>query len=90
MDRTTSLGLHRFGSQFLRVAELASKEHDCSNVAYYNVLHSIELLTKAFLRGSGWKLKDLKRIGHDLEAACSAAHQERLSNYVSIDDEDQN
>lgn len=41
--------------------------------AYYLYCHAIELVLKAYLRGSGSSLEELKHIGHDLSKAYEKA-----------------
>jgi hypothetical protein len=41
--------------------------------AYYLYCHAIELALKAYLRGTGASITDLKRIGHDLSKAYKKA-----------------
>jgi hypothetical protein len=68
-DRTTALGLHRFGREYLLACELLIQQSDSIkilNVKYYLAAHSLELFIKAFLRNNDNSLSALKQFGHSL------------------------
>ena len=84
MDRTNSMGLWRYSSEFLRagVAVLEAEGDSLVMPLCYLYCHSLELAFKAFLRGSGMTLDELIRIGHDLKKACEEARAAGLDrNY---------
>ena len=59
--------------------------------SYYLVSHSIELALKAFLRGNGVSLDELKnqkKLGHDLEKILDRAVQLGLGTFLSITEKD--
>ncbi|WP_316899069.1 hypothetical protein [Pseudodesulfovibrio indicus] len=77
-DRTTALGLHRFGSEFLKACELLIQQTDSIkilSVKYYLAAHSLELLIKAFLRNNKKSLAELKMLGHNLTKLLCAAEK---------------
>lgn len=87
MDRTTSMGLWRYGKDFA-VAGRATWEANgrrANAPGYYLLGHSIELVLKAYLRGRGKSIKALQNIGHDLELAIREAEKESLSSYVTLE-----
>lgn len=69
MDRTNSMGLWRYASEFSEAGRIVLENSDGTvppQPAYYLYCHAIELALKAFLRGSGSTLTDLKGSGHDI------------------------
>jgi len=89
MDRTNSLGLWTCGEEFFDAARLIrNHKGEASNVAYYSVCHSLELTFKAYLRGKGYKLEDLKKnLGHDLEKILAVVERENIDKLIDISDE---
>jgi hypothetical protein len=84
-DRTTSLGLHGYATEFVAAAEtIADGPQDLSPVVYYLACHGIELALKAFLRGSGLEVSELQALGHDLVAVLAAADTKDLSQQVAL------
>ena len=89
MDRTSSMGLWTYSHNFMIAAsELVKLNNDHTDgPAYYLISHSIELSLKAFLRGSGLSLDELKswkNLGHDLCKCLSKAEALGLNYYIDI------
>jgi len=62
-DRTNSMGLWTYAKSYLDAANTVASSADRGLIptpAYYLVCHSIELILKAFLRGSGAELEELR------------------------------
>jgi hypothetical protein len=57
-------------AQFLNAAKKLGADHI---PACYLACHGIELALKAHLRGRGYSLNDLQKIGHSITAAVAAA-----------------
>jgi hypothetical protein len=53
-------------------------------VIYYLLGHSAELLFKSYLFKNGSLIKELKKIGHNLEALVQASNNKGLRNFVEI------
>lgn len=89
MERTTSLGLWHYASEYIEATELvAPKDNSVNRLApsYHLLGHAIELVLKAFLRAKGFSLTRLKRrIGHDLDCALEEAERLELAKYISSD-----
>jgi len=87
MDRTNSMGLWTYAKTYLdaakAIASTSNKELP-PIPAYYLVCHSIELVLKAFLRGSGKELEDLKKKGHNLNQCLRAAEEKGINEYFSL------
>jgi hypothetical protein len=91
-DRTNSLGLWTEAHQFYTASNILinSKNSDVVTPSYYLACHSIELALKAFLRGNGMSLEELKcrKIGHDLEKALAQAISSGLESYIVLTEAD--
>lgn len=74
-ERTTGMSLWTDARDMIAAARLISADPSLatSSPAYYLAGHGIEEAFKAFLRARGQPLKDLCRIGHDLDEALKAA-----------------
>ncbi|MDQ6995999.1 MAG: hypothetical protein Q9M82_00880 [Mariprofundus sp.] len=84
MDRTNSMGLWTYAKEYLDAAKIVASSSDrelAPTPAYYLVCHSIELILKAFLRGSGEELEDLKKIGHNLKRCLNKAEKKGITEY---------
>lgn len=93
MDRTNSMGLWSYANSFYMAScELVeSKNQQVIDPIYYLVSHSIELSLKAFLRGNGISLEDLKnynKIGHDLEKMLAKSMALGLETYIELTESD--
>lgn len=91
MDRTSSMGLWTYSHDFMIAANELVKLNNAhtDGPAYYLISHAIELSLKAFLRGSGLSLDELKswkNIGHDLCKCLSKAETLNLNNFIEISD----
>lgn len=67
-ERTTALGLWTLAEEYFeagKVVQVAAKGR-ISRPAYYLYTHGIELALKAYLRGCGFTLDQLKCMGHDI------------------------
>ena len=83
-DRTNSMGLWTYAKAYLDAAKTVVSTSDKELVptpVYYLVCHSIELILKAFLRGSGEELEGLKKIGHDLNRCLNKAEKKGINQY---------
>ena len=76
MDRTNSMGLWTYAKDYLDAGFAVATSVPralAPTPAYYLYCHAIELALKAYLRGTGASITDLKRIGHDLTKAYKTA-----------------
>jgi hypothetical protein len=76
MDRTSSMGLWTYAKDYLDAGYAVTTSVPqalAPTPAYYLYCHAIELALKAYLRGTGESITDLKRIGHDLSKAYKKA-----------------
>jgi len=88
-DRTNSMGLWTYAKEYLDAAKSVASSSDRELVptpAYYLVCHSIELILKAFLRGSGEELEDLKKIGHNLNRCLNKAAKKGINEHYCFTD----
>jgi len=86
-DRTNSMGLWTYAKAYLGAAKTIAPASDKELPpipAYYLVCHSIELVLKAFLRGAGKELEDLKKKGHNLNQCLRAAEEMGINEYFSL------
>lgn len=56
-----------------------------SSAAYYLLAHSAELMLKAYLYKHGETIRDLKKLGHDVEKLASRAREAGLPDKVLLD-----
>jgi hypothetical protein len=75
IDQTPALGLWNYAWEYAEAARQVAGEPELRNVAYFLICHSIELALKAFLRTKGWEARQLKTLGHNLEAALKEAER---------------
>lgn len=100
-SRTTAFGLWRYSKGFadagdvVYIANLPGKyipgyPYIPPIPAYYLMGHSIELSFKAFLRGHGVPVKELRRrpLGHDLSALYERAKRHQLAERVQLSPKD--
>jgi len=81
------LGFHRYAVEFLKAAHAFQIQDGFSPVPYYLFCRSIELVLKAFLLAKGLpkqKLKEKRRLGHDLDKILEKAISMGLNQVVSI------
>lgn len=89
MDRLTSMRISRTAGKFFQAAEILRSEKDKTFApTYFCICQSIELSLKAFLRGSGYTDKDLRKIGHDLEESVGQARAAGLDDHFKFSAED--
>ncbi len=90
MDRTSSMGLWTYARYFFDAARILidSKSPHIETPAYYLISHSIELCLKAFLRGSGLSIEELKALGHNLDKCLEKAISLGLEFHMDISDLD--
>ena len=83
--------LLKVGKDFLEAAKLVRKHG--SKEPFWPVYslgcQALELYLKAFLRAEGMSLKDLKRIGHDLQRALREANETGFGKIVNFTKEDE-
>lgn len=81
-DRTPPVGLFNYARSYWRSSEqLRGSKPDVSHPdapILFLFYHAIELYLKAFLRGAGYDLAQLKGIRHGITKAARAAHNEGL------------
>lgn len=85
-DRVTPLGLWRYAKEFYE-AGVAARQLYPNRVfvpSYYLMGHSIELSFKAFLRGRGCTIEELKGWGHNLETLFKRAREHQLGREVVL------
>ncbi len=82
MDKTPSLALWSTAYDFYQAAFLVVKGEPrrlrYQMVDYYLICHCIESALKGFLRGKGYTIQELVKIGHDLEKALKHARAEGI------------
>ena len=91
VDRTSAVGLFNFARSYWRSAEQlrgrpARVTHPDSPITFL-LCHALELYLKAYLRGVGRDIADLKRIGHrvaDLSRAAVSAGLKLSPEHVAI------
>jgi hypothetical protein len=93
MNRTNSMGLWTHAQEFyVASCVLVQPEHShLIDPSYYLISHSIELALKAFLRGNGIsldELKNFKKLGHDLEKLLERAVSLELELYLMLSQKD--
>lgn len=68
--RTTHFGLVRMSRDYINAFRIIQERNDkitfLFSVKFYLLAHSIELSLKAYLRFKGYKVTDLKKLGHSL------------------------
>ena len=80
------MGISNDAREFLDAAQLVRAEKpEWFAPTLFLVCQSIELSLKAYLRGSGYSDKQLRRLGHDLEAGIAAARAAAIEAHVQID-----
>lgn len=88
-DRLTSMGISNAARKFLDATKaLRAKHTPIFTPAYFTICQSIELSLKAFLRGSGFSDKQLRKLGHDLIKALNESQKFSLDNYFKLSTED--
>ena len=82
-QRTTPLGIWRYGYDYLRAAVTLDDADPnpwvASNVTHQCVCQGIELAFKSYLLARGGTLNDLKTVGHSLMRSMVAAEDLRLT-----------
>ena len=83
------MGISNDAREFLDAAQLVRREKPVWFApTYFLVCQSIELSLKAYLRGSGYSDKQLRRLGHDLDACVAAARAAGVESHVSFSEAD--
>jgi hypothetical protein len=83
------MGISNDAREFLDAAHLVRRENPVwFTPTYFLVCQSIELSLKVFLRGSGYSAKQLRRLGHDLDACITAARAAGVESHVSLSEAD--
>ena len=80
-SRTTAVGLARFAKEYLEAAIVVDREMGKEKAyprispmpAYFLLTHGIELTLKAYLRHTGMFVKELQKVGHDLQSLHTTA-----------------
>jgi len=93
MDRTTSIGLWKYGQEFAiagRIVWEQTGQKDGPTPAYYLLAHSIELVLKGYLRGRGATLANLHDQGHDLDKLLKAVDARGLNLFCELSEEHRN
>jgi hypothetical protein len=89
MARTTSLALLEHAKDFIEAADVLDVPgYQHLRPTYYLYGHGIELALKAFLRGAGMSISDMKKIGHDLERAVEEANKLSLRDHCVLESND--
>gem|GEM_PF-2359340 len=88
MDKTPSAALWSTAYDFYQAAFLVVKSEPrrlrYQMVDYYLICHCIESALKGFLRGKGYTIPKLVKIGHDLEKALKHARAEGIEAYCQF------
>jgi hypothetical protein len=83
------MGISNDAREFLDAAYLVRRDKPVWFApTYFLVCQSIELPLKAFLRGSGYSDKQLRQLGHDLDASIAAAQAAGIKSHVSLSEAD--
>src|SRR5687767_4268582 len=83
------MGISNDAREFLDAAHLVRREKPVWFApTYFLVCQSIELSLKAFLRGAGYSDKQLRQLGHDLDACIAAARTVGVENHASLSEAD--
>jgi hypothetical protein len=89
VDRYTSISISNDAREFLDAAHLVRREKPVWFApTYFLVCQSIELSLKAYLRGSGYSDKQLRRLRHDLDACVAAARAAGVESHVTLSESD--
>ncbi len=87
MDRTSSMGLWTYAKDYMEAGYIVISNMPRAlppTPAYYLCCHAIELALKAYLRGTGASILNLKRIGHDLLKAYKEALRVGLKDIYEL------
>jgi len=89
-DRISSLGMWNQAKGFYLASDaLVVSEHSyLVDPSYHLISHSIELALKAFLRGYGYSLEQLNKLGHDLNKTLDRAVNSGLGSYFEFSEND--
>ena len=89
MDRLTSMGISNEAESFLKAAKiLRANTNEIFTPTYFAICQSIELSTKAFLRGSGSSEPSLRKLGHDLIKGIVDAQKIGLEEHCQLSGQD--
>jgi HEPN domain-containing protein len=89
MDRLTSMGISNEAESFLKAAKiLRANTNEIFTPTYFAICQSIELSTKAFLRGSGSSEPSLRKLGHDLIKDIADAQKIGLEDHCQLSGQD--
>jgi hypothetical protein len=94
MDKTSSMGLWTHANEFYLASRVLAQPDNSHlmHPSYYLISHSIELALKAFLRGNGLsldELKNYKKLGHDLQKLLEKAVSLELELYLTLSQKDE-
>ena len=83
------MGISNDAREFLDAAHLVRRKKPVWFApTYFLVCQSIELSLKAFLRCSGYSNKQLRQLGHDLDACIAAARAAGVESHASLSEAD--
>jgi len=83
------MGISNDARQFLDAARLVHAEKpEWFAPTHFLVCQSIELSLKAYLRGSGYSDKQLRRLSHDLTAGLAAARAAGVESHIHLSEAD--
>ncbi len=85
--KISPLGFHKYSAEFLQIAKLAPISSEFSPVTYYLYCHALELILKAYLLVNNMTIKELIKIGHDLDILLKKARGYRINRHVTITQE---
>ena len=94
--RTSAIGLARYAREYFEAAigaDDAIGHHEGYEIVapapvMFLVAHSIELALKAYLRYQGFTVKDLQKIGHNLNDCWQTATENGIESHVALTQEE--
>lgn len=89
MKREDEITFYVYSDEFFFAAEELEKSNNpgkVSTVSYYLYGHSLELAYKSYLHQNGIDIKELKKIGHNLEVALDKCVELEICKHIDIND----
>jgi HEPN domain-containing protein len=88
MDRTNSAGMWNYAYEYFKAGVIVHESAKTNtDPIYFLIGHSIELCLKAYLRGSGLSIEQLKKLGHNLDKLLEEAKAHGVASLVEISEE---
>jgi hypothetical protein len=84
-ERSPALGLLNLAWEYSEAAKKVDGEPELKNVSRFLACRSVELALKAYLRAKGWDENELRKVGHNLQAALEEAERAGLGEACPIE-----